>query len=279
MNVQTNHASIFTAPVVALHSSASSSLQWRHLENALSDRFAVSAPNLPGYGGEAITVAPSKDGVRTVAEPIIQHIGAFGQPVHLVGHSFGAAVALKIALTRPDLIKSLTLYEPAAFHFLKSGDQQERALFDGISQISNSVSDNHAAGTPALGMQTFVDFWNGTGAWDKMPQHTQDNLSTLAPAIMSDFANGYTETWSLDDLADLQMPVLMLMGMDSPDVAQHVAMRIADAIPHSRLAMLPDLGHMAPVFEPDWVTPRIYEHIVNTERPVANCFWPQLSAA
>lgn len=279
MIVHSNNAGIFTAPVVALHSSASTGLQWRHLENALSGRFAVSAPNLPGYGGEAIMVAPCNDGVRTVAEPIIQHIAEFGQPVHLVGHSYGAAVALKIALIRPDLIKSLTLYEPAAFHFLKSGDQLERALFDGISRISRSVSDCYAEGTAARGMQTFIDFWNGPGSWNNMPEQTQQSLSAMAPAIMSDFAHGFSETWTLDDLADLPMPVLMLMGMDSPDVAQHVAMRIADAIPHARLALLPGLGHMAPVFEPDWINPRIYEHIVNIERPVANCYWPQLSAA
>lgn len=279
MNAQTDHKNRFSAPVVALHSSASSSLQWRNLEEVLSDRFFISAPNLPGYGGEAIAHPANHDGVRTIAESIIRHIAGFGQPVHLVGHSYGAAVALKTALLRPDIVKSLTLYEPAAFHFLQSGDPAEQAMFDRISQISNAVSDSHIAGCSARGMRTFIDFWNGTGTWDGMPQQTREGLSTLAPSIMSDFAHGYSETWSLGDLARLPMPVLMLTGMDSPDLAQYVAQRIADAIPHSRLALLPGLGHMAPVFEPDWVNPRIYEHIVSTERPVANCYWPQQTAA
>ncbi|MCR9139028.1 MAG: alpha/beta hydrolase [Alphaproteobacteria bacterium] len=279
MTAHTHFTNSFSAPVVALHSSASSSHQWKHLEETLSHRFTMSAPNLPGYGGEAVMHTACADGVRMVAAPIIQHIAGFGQPVHLVGHSFGAAVALKIALTMPHLVKSLTVYEPAAFHFLKSGDGAEQALFDKIYDVSQAVSDSHAAGSPTRGMQAFIDFWNGTGAWDSMPEHTRDGLSTLAPSIMADFANGLSETWSLADLADLPMPVLMLTGMDSPDIAQHVATRIADAIPHSRLALLPGMGHMAPVFEPDWVNPRIYEHIISTERPAANCYWPQLSAA
>lgn len=279
MNIQANQAGIFNAPVVALHSSASSGSQWKHLENALSGRFSVSAPNLPGYGGEAIAVSHRDDGVGEVAEPIVQHIETFGRPVHLVGHSFGAAVALNIALMRPDLVRSLTMYEPAAFHFLKLGDHHDQALFDGISRIAKNVRDSHIAGTPALGMQVFIDFWNRRGSWDDMPVDMRNSLSAMVPSIISDFTHGFSETWSLDDLAGLRMPVLMLMGLDSPDIAQHVAMRIADAIPHSRLALLPGLGHMAPVFEPEWVNPRIYEHIINTERPAASCYWPELSAA
>lgn len=279
MNAQTDYKSRFSAPVVALHSSASSGLQWRHLEQALSDRFFLSAPNLPGYGGETITPANHGDGVWTVAAPIVRHMAEFGQPIHLVGHSYGATVALKIALNRPDLVKSLTLYEPAAFHFLKSGNREEHRLFEEISRISRAVSSTDAAGSPARGMQAFIDFWNGAGTWRSMPQATRDSLAALAPSIMSDFAHGFSETWSLGDLAALDMPVLMMTGMDSPEVAQKVALRIADAIPRSRLALLPGLGHMAPVFEPNWINPRIYEHIINTERPAANCHWPHLLAA
>lgn len=279
MNAQSDYKARFSAPVVALHSSASSGHQWRHLEEALSDRFFVSAPNLPGYGGETIAPTGDSNGVSRVAAPIVQHMAGYGQPVHLVGHSYGATVALKIALNRPDLIKSLTLYEPAAFHFLKSGRRKEQELFEEISRIAKAVSSNHAAGTPARGMQTFIDFWNGAGVWRTMPQCTRDGLAALAPSIMSDFAHGFSETWSLDDLAALDMPVLMMTGMDSPDIAQKVAQLIADAIPNSRLALLPGLGHMAPVFEPDWVNPRIYEHIISSERPAANCYWPQQKAA
>lgn len=279
MNAHADFKNRFSAPVVALHSSASSGLQWKHLEETLSDRFFVSAPNLPGYGGETIAPAGDSDGVWHVAAPIVRHMADYGQPVHLVGHSYGAAVALKIALNRPDLIKSLTLYEPAAFHFLKSGHREEHRLFDEISRIAKAVSSSHAAGSPARGMQTFIDFWNGAGTWKMMPRGTRDGLAALAPSIMSDFAHGFSETWSLGDLAALDMPVLMMTGMDSPEVAQKVALRIADSIAHARLALLPGLGHMAPVFEPDWVNPRIYEHIINTERPAANCHWPHLSAA
>jgi pimeloyl-ACP methyl ester carboxylesterase len=279
MTVHSNIANLFSAPVVALHSSASSSLQWDRLADELAGRFAVSAPDLPGYGIYALSAEPSGRGMAAIADPVIEHIAEHGQPVHLVGHSFGAAVALKIALMRPDLVKSLTLYEPATFHFLKFGDQRDEALFADIDAISDAVTTGTNGGNPEEGMQTFIDFWNGQGTWDSTPEHRHHKLAAMARSIMSDFANQFAETWTLDDLSRLTMPTLVMMGMDSPEIAQHVTTQITNAIPQARLAMLPGLGHMAPVFEPDWVNPRIYEHIASVERPTAGCYWPHRTAA
>ena len=279
MTVHTKISGIFSAPVVALHSSASTSIQWKHLAGELDGRFTLSAPDLAGYGSLQGSTVDSSEGIAAFAAPVIEHIAEFGQPVHLVGHSHGAGVALKIALMRPDLVKGLTLYEPASFHFLESGDDDDRALFDEISAVRDAVSHGAEAGHQDGGMAGFIDFWNGDGAWSGLPQHSRQKLSEMAPAILADFACGFAETWTLDDVAALSMPTLVLMGLESPEVAQHVAARLAKAVPDARLAMLPGLGHMAPVFEPEWVDPRICEHLVATERPVANCNWPTRSAA
>ncbi|MDA4845725.1 alpha/beta fold hydrolase [Hoeflea poritis] len=267
------------APVVAVHSSASSGQQWNGLADHLAGRFDVSAPDLPGYGGTPRLSCASSFGVAAVAEPIIDHIAGFGRPVHLVGHSHGAGVALKIAMMRPELVKSLTVYEPATFHFLKEGDQEDRARFRDIASVRAAVAQGVAQCAPDTGMRTFIDFWNGAGSFDRFGAGTQAKFAAMAPVILGDFAHGLAESWTLGDLKRIACPMLVLMGMDSPAVAQHVAVRIAEAVDHARLAMLPGLGHMAPVFEPDWVNPRIFEHIAGVERPVANCYWPQRSAA
>lgn len=279
MTIHTNLAGIFSAPVVALHSSASSSMQWKHLAGELDGRFTLSAPDLCGYGASVDASVSPDNGVADYAAPVLDHIEEFGRAVHLVGHSHGAGVALKVALTRPDLIKSLTLYEPATFHFLQSGDDEDRTLFAEITAVRDGVKVGVEAGREDGGMDGFIDFWNGDGVWSGLPLHSRQKLSTMGPSILDDFACGFAERWTLADLGRLNTPTLMLMGLESPEVAQHVAAKIAAAIPDARLAMLPGLGHMAPVFEPEWVDPRICEHLVGTERPVSNCHWPQRSAA
>lgn len=268
-----------TTPIFALHSSASNKGQWRQLAQELENKFDVITPNLPGYGSTNIHQDFSKNGVAIIATPIIQQIEQYGRAAHLVGHSQGGGVALKIALMRPDLVKSLTLYEPATFHFLKAGSTQDRGMLAEINQVSGLLSASVVSGRPDIGMMQFIDFWNGNGAWENLSQELKAKLTNQATTVMSDFAYGFEETWSLEQLERLNIPTLMMMGMESPNIAQYVATKIANTIPNARLALLPGLGHMAPVSHPEWVNPRIQEHIANTERAAVSLSWPHRSAA
>jgi pimeloyl-ACP methyl ester carboxylesterase len=268
-----------TAPVFALHSSASSNGQWKQLKQELEGKYDVITPNLPGYGLTSLEQDFTLEGVASIAAPVIKEIQKYGTGVHIVGHSNGGGVALKVALMRPDLVKSLTLYEPATFHFLKSGTFEDKNLFAEIAQVSGLLTASVASDRPDLGMKQFIDFWNGNDSWEKLPLDLQAKLTGYATMVMSDFANGFSETWPLAQLQQLNIPTLMMIGMESPSVAQHAAVSIAHSIPGARLALLPGLGHMAPVFQSKWINPRIQEHIAKIERAATSLSWPHRSAA
>lgn len=267
------------APVVALHSSASSSSQWRRLTDDLKDRFDVHAFDLPGYGRAPLAGDFSQKGGAFSAVPVISAIKKIGGPVHLVGHSNGGGIAIKVALMRPDLVKSLTLYEPAAFHFLKGGSVLDQRLFAEIQSISAQVTIAALDDDVPTGMRHFLDFWNGDGFWAGLPNIAQQRFAGMVSSIMTDFAHGFAETWTLSDLSNLSIPALVMTGLESPEVAQHVSDAIAKALPMARIALLPELGHMAPIFQPDWVNSRILEHVAGVERPAAPCRWPSQAAA
>lgn len=264
---------------MALHSSASSSSQWKRLPHDLEGRFAVHALDLPGYGKSPLVGDHSKSGASISALPVIGKIEQLGEAVHLVGHSNGAGVAIKVALLRPDLVKSLTVYEPAIFHFLKNGDAQSRQAFQDILLISGKVTAAAATGDVDAGMKHFLDFWNGEGFWEQLPTNAKQKFAGMINSILSDFANGFAENWELSELHELEIPALVMMGLESPVVAQRAATMIANALPRARLALLPELGHMAPVFHPEWINPRILEHVTGVERPIVNCSWPSREAA
>ena len=102
--------------VVALHCSGGSSRQWRALAERLEGRATFFAPDLYGtaetghwHGGHAFRLADE-------AAPLSATIGGWDGPVHLIGHSYGGALALHLASMRPARIASLILYEPTAFH-------------------------------------------------------------------------------------------------------------------------------------------------------------------
>ncbi|RBW52561.1 alpha/beta fold hydrolase [Ruegeria sp. A3M17] len=267
------------APIVALHSSASSSGQWTQLEEDFNGKFSVIAFDLPGYGRAPLTGDLSQNGAAVSAAAVIREIEKIGCAVHLVGHSNGGGVAIKVALMRPDLVKSLTVYEPAAFHFLQHGNRTGQRLFQQIQFVSGLVTAAAAEGDAAAGMARFLDFWNGEGFWSNLPTSAKQRFAGMISSVMTDFANGIAETWDLKDLSELDVPTLVMTGMESPEITQHVSAVIAKALPKSRFALLPELGHMAPIFQPEWVNSRILEHLNSVERPIVTCGWPGLVAA
>src|SRR5689334_14597837 len=109
-------------PVVLLHSSGSSSAQWHALAERLSERYRVIAPDLYGSGGTAPWPGDRPFYLECEAEIVLGLLEHIDEPAHLVGHSYGGAVALHVARLRGDLVRSLALMEPAAFHLLQGND-------------------------------------------------------------------------------------------------------------------------------------------------------------
>lgn len=266
------------APIVALHSSASDRRQWNGLVSDLCDRYDVYSFNLPGYGPE-FTRCGLQRGMAAVAAPILQEILKLDEPVHLVGHSFGGGVALKIALMRPDLIKSLTLYEPVAFHLLEGRSPEDEALVFDLKKVASSLQPQASSLGKMPGIKPFIDFWNGEGAWDNMPENLRGKLAATTCAVAADFESCFSEDWSLEALHALSIPTQLLMGMESPAIAQRTATLIFENIQDAELVMLPGLGHMAPIHAPDWVNPRIKQHIARIERCAEPFAWPRSRAA
>ena len=158
-------------PVMALHSSASSGAQWKALMRDLAWERRVLTPDLPGYGKaeeSAPLMAPAD--LAREAEWLLRNAGLPAGPFHLVGHSYGGAVAMKLALLAPRRVRSLTLFEPVLFHLLSPAAapviwDRERRLHRDIVGLRDRIRGAVAAGWPAHGMAAFVDFWSGAGTW------------------------------------------------------------------------------------------------------------------
>ncbi|MBO3750888.1 alpha/beta fold hydrolase [Streptosporangiaceae bacterium NEAU-GS5] len=97
---------------VFVHGLAGSATNWTDLMGLLQDEVTGHALDLPGAG---YSPAPddgdySIDGHVRAVVGLIERIGA---PVHLFGNSLGGAVSVRLAATRPELVRTLTLVSPA----------------------------------------------------------------------------------------------------------------------------------------------------------------------
>lgn len=110
-------------PVLLLHGWPDLWFSWEDTMHALAQRgYHVFAPDQRGYGRSSKPPRVGDYALPNLTADIAQFIERLQTgPVHLVGHDWGGAVAWSLALTRPDLVRSLTAVNaPHPWVFAKS---------------------------------------------------------------------------------------------------------------------------------------------------------------
>lgn len=245
------------AVMLALHSSAASGRQWDPYRPLLP-AVTLHAPDLLGCeAGAAAWPAERAVTLQEEAQRIVeQHWPDAVDGVHLVGHSYGGAVALQIALLWPERVRSLTVYEPVRFALLR--DNGDGALWQNVVAIGERVTAlAQTQGLPAAA-EAFVDYWSGTGSWARMPAKQQDGIATRMPKVRADFGALFGDTVPLADYSRLTMPLRLLHGSRSPLPVRRVLALLASACPAATAIGLDGLGHMGPLEKPTRVAAQLY---------------------
>ena len=243
-------------PVVCLHSSASSSGQWRTLMDRLSDRFRVIAADLYGYGRSPAWPEHRKmylDGQIALLESMFD---AAVEPFHLVGHSFGGAIALKAALKYPGRVRSLTVFEPVLFSVLVGDDPASPASRE-ILAVRDDTIRLVDLGDLDASAERFTDYWVGPGAWAATPEARRPALAAAMRAVKSEWHAAFSEPTPLAAFEALDVPTLLLTGAESTLSARSVARLLTGVLPDVSVEEIAGVGHMAPVTHPDEVNPVI----------------------
>ena len=246
--------------VVCLHSNASSSAQWRGLMDALAPSYSVFAPDLYGAGKSPEwpsdrTIALG-DEVRLVENLIL---GAPDKPV-LVGHSYGAAVALIAALRHPHKVRALALYEPTLFSLEESALPSPNGV-DGIRDAVTQAGHALDAGDTGSAAGHFIDFWMGPGSWAATPAERKPAIAAAMTNVRRWRHALMTEPAPLAEFATLTMPMLYMTGGRSPESAHAVARRLVPVLPRVTTMNFVGLGHMAPVTHADTVNAAIVDFL------------------
>ena len=236
--------------VLCLHSNASHSGQWRGLMELLSDRFRVVAVDSYGAGKSPEWPSDREITLADEVELIEPLLACAPEGVHLVGHSYGAAIALKAALMHPIRVRSLAVYEPTIFALVDRDSPRPNAT-EGIQQAVRDAAGCLDRGDAEGAARAFIDFWMGEGSFDRTPVERKGpiveacrNVRRWAFALMNEPA-------TVEEFRALKVPVLCMVGARSPESSRSVARRLAAVLPDVRSVELAGLGHMGPVTHPE----------------------------
>lgn len=219
--------------LVLLHGGVCDSRVWRVELESFADAFTVVAWDAPGCGGSAD--APESFRMADYAQCLRSLLQLLGlDRVHLLGHSWGAALALELCRQWPSVVRSLVLVGGYAgwAGSLPPHEVQERLTF------ALRAADPGAASEPATMPGLFSP---------AMPPDRADELAAIMsqarPSASRTMAHAMAEADLRDALPAIDVPTLVVHGEADQRSPFSVAQQLQRSIPDAQLVVLPGLGH------------------------------------
>lgn len=220
-------------PLVLVHGSLNDHNVWAAVTPMFAKHHCVYAVVRRGRGESG---APAEHALEREFEDVAAVIDSAGEPVDLVGHSYGAHCALGAALMMPDRVKHLVLYEPPT---------REQAI---------GLADDFERSEPAGAISSFFERSLGMSA----AQVGAMKASPFWPYFVSHAPSMPSEMRALEDsqlapsrLAALKMPALLVVGSETRDRLGGLLRELEPHLPRAEWAVLVGQGHAAMLQAPD----------------------------
>ena len=267
------HSSTFAAmsnreTLLCIHGSAATGRSWSTIAAVLGARFDVAMPDRLGCGRDGGWRAGAPASFEAEARHLASWLCERPQGAHVLAHSYGAAIAIELALRWPHRVRSLTLYEPARFALLFD-ESEPVAERDEILRTGGLVSLWVKSGRPGDAARMFVNYWSGPGAWDALDERRQRGVCAGMPKVAAEFEAAFADRAPLHAFERLTMPVRLMAGEDSPAPTRRIARTLARLMPAADLVELAGVGHMGPLTHPHAVIDNLPAWLATAERRVA----------
>ncbi|WP_439124553.1 alpha/beta fold hydrolase [Marivita sp.] len=236
-----------------LHCALAHSKVWAPLAAELSDQLTMVAPDMPGHGRSA-----AFDGTHDLHDEATGNAAAnLDTGAHVIGHSFGATVALRLAMECPAKVQSLTLIEPVLFAAAAESDSEAFATYVAASQgFGNALRE----GDWAVAAAKFISIWGDGRPWEALSEKERNLFAQQMPFILE------TEPCLLEDanrllaagrLEGITCPTQLIRGANSEPVIAAIHATLASRIPNAKDIVISGAGHMVPITHPEPVAEQI----------------------
>jgi len=182
--------------------------------------------------------------VEDLAELIIKRLNL--SPAHLIGHSYGALIALYMAHQHPDQVRTLVLGEPPAMSLLGGNKQYSRDIDKTRENtFEESVQDAIRRGEKEKAVRIFLDgVTSKEGFFDQLQPQARamimDNVKSLGGELAS---ASISQRITQEDIQKITKPTLLVRGELSPKFLHHIVDILANDMPNSEELVIPQQSH------------------------------------
>jgi pimeloyl-ACP methyl ester carboxylesterase len=253
------------SPVVLAHCSSASHKEWSPLVQLMRQRHRILAPDLIGYGKSTRWPVGKPLDFEADVRVIVSVARLADEPLHIAGHSYGAAMALEAARLLGRQVKSLTLIEPASFHLLRGAGRE--AEWRQLEAVARGVAAAAERGDMMQAASQYMGFWSGRLRWWLMPRKVKAAIVATMGKVAEEFAMIGRAPSRTDGYRLIAAPVRLIIGQKTRAPARAVIEVLSEALPRAHVREVRGAGHMSPFTHTKEVNRLIMEHVEACEAP------------
>jgi pimeloyl-ACP methyl ester carboxylesterase len=233
-------------PLLLIHGMGSASTAWKPIQSELAQHFKVVLVDLPGHGDTPLIKGAPMD-PHSLALSALNEMSELGlEEFHVVGNSLGGWVALEIASSAPERVKSVTGLAPAGlwlnpYNVRYPATALARFLARSTSKLAPTALHFEAA--RKLGFADVSPRWN-----EFSYELCLDAVTAMAKA------DGYYPAWDgmlmkrFDGKIPEQIPVTIIFGDTDRTLPETTCQERSIAPAHAKWIIFPNAGH-APMWD------------------------------
>jgi pimeloyl-ACP methyl ester carboxylesterase len=245
-------------PVVLVHGSLSDLRTWDAQVPALSTQRRVIAYSRRFHWPNPDLPAGATYAMQQHVDDLAKVVAFAGGSAHLAGNSWGAYVALMLAVQRPNLVKSLILEEPPLLPLFVGAPPSPprllplfvtrprtalafvKAIASGLAPAEKALKKGDRDGA----MQIFAKMAVGPRYFEKMTAARMEQSRQNMACLEGDITGTSFLPVTAAQLRTLHAPTLMMVGADSPPLLTRIAERAVDLLPNAKLVVIDRASHL-----------------------------------
>ena len=246
--------------IVLLPPGASPAAAWRGVIDDLSSAFECLAVNPSGYAETDAFKADRPMSLDDEVEAVLALIASRKETIHLVGHSYGGAIAMRLVQRHEFRFSTLTLIEPAVYPLLSQAGEND--LANEVRSVNEVFMARVRAGANESAFHDYFDYYNaGSLKWIDLSHSAKDRFLSISEHVAAALGAVHACDTGLQDLEKLHIPALLVAGAETDAVHARLTEIVAQHIPNSRSETIASAGHMCSLTHPNEVAALIRSNI------------------
>lgn len=172
-------------------------------------------------------------------------------PAYVCGNSYGALITLRLAVSRPDLVRGIAVHEPPGVRLLADDPATEPFARDYAQRLAPVRSLLEAGDHPGAARRFVDTIALGPGSWKQLPDRVRQTFVRNAPTYLDELHDPDALAVDLPALRLYPKPFLLTRGDHSPPMFALIAERIAAAVPNAERHVYLGGGHVPHLTHPD----------------------------